>query len=118
MTRPELEKNAAGIIRNLLTRFWDGKTLAHAYFENTLQKQTFLSDAASVLTAMTMLFENDKSWSGLMDDMIIYVESFKEGDKWIESGAGDFQKVYASWLDHPVPSSVSLAEMGLARAHC
>jgi uncharacterized protein YyaL (SSP411 family) len=116
LARPELESGAEEIIRNLLNRFWDGKTLAHAYFENTFQKQTFLSDAASVLTAVTMLFENDSSWRGLMTDMTIYVESFREGDKWIESIAADFQKVYASWLDHPAPSSVSLAEMGLARA--
>ena len=27
----------------------------------------------------------------------------------------DFQTIYASWSDHPVPSSVSLAEMGLTR---
>jgi hypothetical protein len=28
----------------------------------------------------------------------------------------DFQLVYASWLDHPIPSTVSLAESGLTRA--
>ena len=112
LARPELEKGAEEIIRNLLSRFWDGKSLAHAYFGNTFQKQTFLSDAAAVLTAITLLYENDKSWSSLMADMTGYVESFKDGDKWIESGAADFQRVYASWLDHPVPSSVSLAEMG------
>jgi uncharacterized protein YyaL (SSP411 family) len=114
--RPELEKGAEEIIRNLLGRFWDGKSLAHAYFGNAFQKQIFLADAAAVLTAMTMLYENDKSWSSLMADMTSYVESFKDGDKWIESGAADFHRVYASWLDHPIPSSVSLAEMGLARA--
>ncbi|MCK7539405.1 MAG: hypothetical protein MZV63_55120 [Marinilabiliales bacterium] len=37
----------------------------------------------------------------------------------MESGlsrdADDFQKIYASWFDHPVPSAVSLAEMALTR---
>jgi hypothetical protein len=47
--------------------------------------------------------------------MTQYVESFKEKDKWRESSAVDFQTVYASWSDHPVPSSVSLAEMALTR---
>ena len=116
LDRPDLEKRAEEIIRNLLNRFWDGKSLAHACYRKAFQKQIFLSDAATVLTAITMLFENDKSWSGLMSEMTGYVESFKDGDKWIESVAADFQRVYASWLDHPVPSSVSLAEMGLARS--
>jgi len=45
-----------------------------------------------------------------------YVESFRDGDKWTESRTGDFHTVYASWFDHPVPSSASLTLMGLARA--
>jgi uncharacterized protein len=47
--------------------------------------------------------------------MAAYVESFRDGDKWVESRAADFQPVFASWFDHPVPSSVSLAAMGLTR---
>jgi hypothetical protein len=62
-----------------------------------------------------MLSENDESWKNIMTDMTRYVESFIDGDKWIESRVEDFQPVYASWLDHPVPSSVSLAELGLTR---
>jgi hypothetical protein len=45
-----------------------------------------------------------------------YVKSFQEGKKWVESRSEDFQKTYASWFDHPIPSSASLAEMGLTRA--
>jgi len=45
-----------------------------------------------------------------------YVLSFSGGEGWIESDAADFRTVYASFFDHPFPSSVSLAEMGLARA--
>ena len=47
--------------------------------------------------------------------MTAYVESFRDGEKWVESRASDFQQVFASWFDHPVPSSISLAEMGLTR---
>ena len=47
--------------------------------------------------------------------MATYVESFNEGERWTESRAEDFQTVYASWFDHPVPSGVSLAEIGLTR---
>ena len=54
--------------------------------------------------------------NGVMTEMTLYVESFKDGVKWRESWAEDFQTVYASWSDHPIPSSISLADMGLTRA--
>jgi uncharacterized protein YyaL (SSP411 family) len=98
-----------------LDKFWDGKNLSHSYFNGIIQEQSFLFDAAAMVTAISMLFENDASWSSMMTTLSIYLESFKIDGKWIESWAGDFQQVYASWLDHPVPSSVSLAELGLAR---
>jgi hypothetical protein len=50
-----------------------------------------------------------------MNEMSDYVKSFKVEGNWIESDAEDFQKVFASWFDHPVPSSVSLAETSLTR---
>jgi hypothetical protein len=62
-----------------------------------------------------MMYENDTSWNTLMTTMSSYVESFRDGEKWVESKVVDFQPVFASWFDHPVPSSVSLAEMGLTR---
>jgi uncharacterized protein YyaL (SSP411 family) len=113
--RKDLEMNASGIVINLLNKFWDGKTLKHSLFKGSIQELSFLFDAAAVLTAITMLFENDDSWGKLMSDMSAYLESFKEGTLWKESSASDFKTVYASWSDHPVPSSVSLAEMGLTR---
>lgn len=113
--RKDLEMNASGIVINLLNKFWDGKTLKHSLFKGSIQELSFLFDAAAVLTAITMLFENDDSWGKLMSDMSAYLESFKEGTLWKESSASDFKTVYASWSDNPVPSSVSLAEMGLTR---
>ena len=115
LEKPDLEEKASLIIHNLLSKFWDGTTLGHSYFNNVLQKQSFLFDAAAMLTAVTMLSENDDSWSSLMTSLAQYVKSFNDGDKWTESDADDFQRVYASWFDHPVPSSVSLAVMGLTR---
>jgi uncharacterized protein YyaL (SSP411 family) len=114
--RPDLEKRADSVVRNILDLFWDGKTLSHSLYNNNVQKQQFLSDAAALLTALTFLCESDRSWEDMMKIISNYVLSFKEDDKWIESDAEDFQKVYASWFDHPFPSGVSLAEMGLARA--
>jgi hypothetical protein len=112
---PELEMQASLVMRNLLKKFWNGKLLKHSFYKGIFQEQSYLFDAAAILTALTMLSENDESWKNIMADMTLYVESFIDGDKWIESQVEDFQTVYASWLDHPIPSSVSLAELGLAR---
>jgi len=116
LDKPELEIQASNVIENILKFFWDGKSLGHSSFNGTVQRQSFLSDAASVLTAITMLSEADPLWIQRMNIFKEYVESFRDDGKWIESHAEDFQKVYASCFDHPFPSAVSLAEMGLSRA--
>jgi uncharacterized protein YyaL (SSP411 family) len=113
--RPDLEKKGSGLIRDLIDKFWDGKVLMHSYYKGVFQKQSFLFDAAALLTAVTLLYENDDTCNSLMSTLTQYVESFKDGNKWRESWAKDFQTVYASWSDNPIPSSVSLAEMGLTR---
>jgi uncharacterized protein YyaL (SSP411 family) len=115
LERPDLEEKAVQIIRRLIDLFWDGKTLGHSCYNGVTQNQSFLFDAAALLTAISMIYENDASWNKLMMTMAAYVESFRDGDKWVESRAADFQPVFASWFDHPVPSSVSLAAMGLTR---
>ena len=115
LERPQLEEKAAQIIRRLVDLFWDGKALGHSYYNGAKQNQSFLFDAAALLTAISMTYENDASWNTLMTTMAAYVESFRDGEKWVESRAADFKPVFASWFDHPVPSSVSLAEMGLTR---
>lgn len=112
----ELEEKAARTVRRLVDLFWDGQNLGHSYYEGATQTQNFLFDAAALLVAVTMLYEDDPSWKLLMDEMAVYVESFRDGEKWVESRVTDFQPVFASWFDHPVPSSISLAEMGLTRA--
>ena len=116
LNNPDYEKKAAKLIENILKKFWDGRSLGHSYFEGKLQKQSFLADAAAILTAISMLCEADPEYSRMMNEFSVYVESFRVGGKWIESENDDFPKVFASWFDHPVPSGASLAEMGLARA--
>ena len=112
---PELEEKTSIMIRRLIDVFWDGRTLGHSFYRGAIQKQSFLFDAAALLTAVSMICEDDASWDKIMTALAGYVESFKEGRTWIESRARDFQPVFASWFDHPVPSSVSLAEMGQTR---
>jgi hypothetical protein len=115
LERPDLEAGAVTLVWRLLETFWDGSSLAHSYFDGELQRQGFLSDAAALLLAVTMLYETDESWGETMASMADYVRSFREEGKWVESDADDFIKIYASWFDHPVPSAVSLAEMALTR---
>ncbi len=113
--RPDLEAGAVALVWQLLETFWDGSSLSHSYFDGVLQRQSFLSDAAALLLAITMLYETDESWGETMTTMAEYVRSFREEGKWVESDADDFMKIYASWFDHPAPSAVSLAEMALTR---
>jgi uncharacterized protein YyaL (SSP411 family) len=96
-----LRDDAAGLVINLLNRFWDGKTLKHSFYRDKLQEVNFLFDAAALFTAVTMLFEDDSSWGDTMNDLGKYVESFKEHERWRESWAADFRTVYASWSDPP-----------------
>ncbi|MFZ2287117.1 MAG: DUF255 domain-containing protein [Bacteroidales bacterium] len=113
--RPEPEAAAVTLVWKLLETFWDGSSLAHSRFDGVLQRQSFLSDAAPLLLAITMLYETDESWGEMMTEMADYVRSFRVNGKWVESDADDFMKIYASWSDHPVPSAVSLAETALTR---
>jgi uncharacterized protein YyaL (SSP411 family) len=115
LEKPELEEKAAETIRRLIDLFWNGEILKHSYFNGATQNQSFLFDAAALLVAISMLYENDASWNTLMTSLAAYVEQFRDGEKWVESRADDFQPVLASWFDHPIPSSISLAEMGQTR---
>jgi len=104
------------MVHQLLEVFWDGAVLAHSLSGGAVQRQGFLSDAGALLLASTMLRESDDGWQDTMNALAEYTSSFRREGRWIESGHADFQIVPASGFDHPVPSSVSLAFMGLARA--
>ncbi len=112
---PSLERKAARLVTRIKNTFRMGNSLAHSKFNNIIQEQQFLFDASALLLAVTLLYESDENWGDFMDKMAEYLQSFREGDKWIESKTPDFLPVYASWFDHPVPSSVSLAETALTR---
>jgi uncharacterized protein YyaL (SSP411 family) len=111
----EYENKAAALVTNILDRFWDGKTLGHSLRKGILQKQGFLTDAATLLTAVSMLYENDEKWEKSMKEIESYVDTFRDGDGWIESSLADFQPVSASWFDHPVPSGAGMAEFAMIR---
>lgn len=116
LDNPELEEKGAELVQNILREFWDDRKLGHSLSNGVTQNQSFLFDAAALLLAITMLYENDKAWGELMDKMLSYVNSFRDNDRWIESRAEDFPIVEGSLFDHPVPSGISLAVMGISRA--
>ena len=113
---PVFEKKAARMVRQLLSVFWDGQTLGHAMSGGQMQKTSFLFDAAAILLASSLLYELHPSWRSVLDAMFKYVESFRRDGIWYESVSDDFQPVAASWYDHPIPSSVSMAETSLIRS--
>lgn len=115
LDNPLTEGNAARLVTRIRRTFMKGSSLGHSMYNCNIQEQPFLFDAAALLFAVTLLFENDEGWGSFMDELAKYVLSFKEGESWIESKASDFPPVYASWFDHPVPSSVSMAEMSISR---
>jgi len=112
----DLVTKANSLVKDIIQKFWNGKTLGHSFFRDSLQEQSFLSDAATVLTAVSMLYENDPSWEEMMTAMARYVNTFRKGDDWIESKTDDFPSVGASWFDHPIPSGMSMTWMGMTRA--
>lgn len=116
LDRIDLEEKAASLIKILFETFWDGKTLGHSSFKGVIQRQGFLSDAATMLTAISMLYENDPSWKERMTITTTYINTFKEGDDWFESKVDDFHPVSASMFDHPFPSGLSFFRMGITRA--
>jgi uncharacterized protein YyaL (SSP411 family) len=114
--RPELEAKGARTVKKLLEVFWHGSHLGHSLANGAVQKQSFLSDAAALLLAVTMLREGEEAWADTVNALAAYTESFKEHGRWIESSLVDFKPIAASAFDHPMPSALSLAAMGLARA--
>ncbi len=116
LEREDLKIRAGKLVERLTNRFWDGRRLVHSFYNDKLQEQAFLTDASALFTAITYLFEEDDKWGSFLDIFEKYMLTFRKGDRWIESRADDFITVEASWFDHPVPSSSSMAEFGLCRA--
>jgi hypothetical protein len=114
--RPELEGAGGRTAKKMIEVFWDNTRLAHSMASGKVQKESFLSDAAALLLAVTMLRESDKAWADTMNALAAYIESFKKQGRWLESNIADFKAIAASSFDHPVPSAVSLATLAVARA--
>jgi len=82
LNRPDLEKLSSDLVLNILNKFWNGKSLKHSYYKGNYQDLSFLFDAAALLTSISMLYEEDKSWGNLMNSMTPYLLSYRDGDRW------------------------------------
>jgi uncharacterized protein len=111
----KLIKRASDLIARIITDFRSGNGLAHSFSNGILQKQSFLADEACLFVATTFLYEEDPAWKDRMEESAVIIRSYTEDGNWIESRGNDFRPVYASCFDHPVPSSVAMAEFGLLR---
>lgn len=115
LNREEWERKAGRLVSRLWDLFWDGGSLAHSMSRGNVRKNAYLFDAAAMLMAVSMLHESDASRREPLGTLARYLESFKDGERWMESRAMDFRPVAASRFDHPIPSSAALAEMGVTR---
>lgn len=112
---PSLEDKASVLVSKIKEKFWNNGQLGHSSYLDKIQFQAFLFDAASLLHATSLLCESDNRMYPFMDELATYLKTFLIDGKWLESRSSDFQAVFASWFDHPVPSSGSLAESALTR---
>lgn len=113
--RLDLEARARNLVRHLLATFRVDGQVRHARAGGRLLDESFLADAAALLLAVTMLAEADPAWLVEASALEPIVRTFRRDGTWYESLGADFPPVAAAWFDHPIPSSISLAELALAR---
>ncbi len=110
---------------NLFKALWEkhfiqGK-ISHSSWGEKIQSGEFLEDYAGLLLFATYLSEENEQYLQYVETLFPLLLEFKEkqrieNSKWIESKTDDFPSLPASEFDHPIPSSVSLAEMAELRA--
>ena len=100
---------------SLLERHYCAGKLARSSFEEDVQTEEFLQDYAALLLFLTYLYEETGGYEKEMDTLAERLSSFRRGTNWVESFNQDFFPVTAETFDHPIPGSISLAEMALVR---
>lgn len=108
-------ERALKIFNNLLDKHHIDGQLFHSSFENSVQKESFLEDYASMLLFATYLFDENKIESEIMDNLFEKLVNFKIENVWYESTNSPFGKIPAAEYDHPIPSAVSMAEAAISR---
>ncbi|MBI2583704.1 MAG: thioredoxin domain-containing protein [Candidatus Aenigmarchaeota archaeon] len=109
------KEKAERIFEKIMERHYLDEKLMHSSLDERKQNEEFLEDYASLLLFATYLHEEDASREDIIKKLLKKTMEFKNS-RWIENKTRDFSAIPARTLDHPVPSSVSLAELALLRA--
>ena len=113
-------EKAIELFEKLLGHHYHEGKLMHSSLGESVQKQGFLEDYASMLLFATFLYEEtwEESYTKIIGTLLKSMESFEDDDGWHENEAGgDFRRIAANVFDHPTPSSVALAAFARYRAH-
>ncbi len=113
---PGALERAEALAQGLLRRHYVDGVLAHSSFEGVAPKQAFLQDHAALLLLLTYLNEDTGRFGPEMEEFSRKIRVFWQMRGWIEAFSDDFFPIFAESFDHPVPSSISLAEFALLRA--
>ncbi len=115
----EAKVMAENLYSALMTFHYEGEKFTHSSLEGKKQSEEFLEDSASVLLFCSYLFESSMTneHADKLNVLVKKVKTFNKHGKWFSNPElSDFSTIIASLYDHPIPSSVSLAEMALFRA--
>ncbi len=104
------------LFKNLLAKHYINGKLAHSSINDSLQKDEFLEDYASMLLFATYVYEETREYKSIIKQLLKKIKEFQKGDGWIENKADDFIEISAQKIDHPIPSSTSLSEFSIFRA--
>ena len=110
-----LKARAVILFKTLLEKHYHNGVLYHSSLNGEIQREEFLEDYAASLLFATYLYEETNQHKELVKEWCAAVHEFRN-HYWAENKSNDFTQVPAQTFDHPVPSSVSLAEMALWRA--
>ncbi len=113
---PDALRQAKAMLHAILRLHFAGDRLHHSSFDGDLQPEEYLEDNASLLLLLTTLHQETGEGTEEISRFRRRVETYRSGDQWMESAHPDFVPVAAERLDHPIPSSASLAERALLEA--
>ncbi len=111
------KQKAEKLFKALLDKHYTQEKLAHTSLGGNLQQQEFLEDYGALLLFTTYLYEETGNHKDILEQLYNKLRQFKTQGYWIESITDDFKEIPAHQVDHPYPSSTSLAEAAIIRAN-
>ena len=116
LDRPQWCAWAEAIASGLRERHDRGDRLAHTTLEGEEGSAGFLEDHAALMLLYTWLGESNPEWIEHATGLLPRLLAFRDGEgNWIEASHDDFRVTRPESYDHPLPSSISLADFALAR---